>query len=662
MGRRPGRLPGRQLPGPVERVERHLPRRRARLLARRRRRWRSSRSASPARATSTSRDGRKPFASINFVTAHDGFTLHDLVSYNDKHNEANQRGQPGRHRRQPLVELRRRGADRRPRDQRAARAPAAQLPRDAAAVARACRCCSAATSSAARSTATTTPGARTTRSPGSTGTSATSGRELLDFTRRLIALRRDEPVFRREHFLAGRPRPSGLPDVWWFRRDGRRMTRRDWENRRRSAGSGVFLNGERTPTGRRARPARDDDSFLVLFNVRPRGRRCSQLPAARFGARWRLEMTTRRPGPAAGERELRAREELLHDVALDAPSCAGRDARFRATPTACSSAPTSTSRAARELLPYLDDLGISHVYLSPSFQARPGSTHGYDVIDPAASRATLGGEEGLRALARRRASAGMGLILDVVPNHMAADDANPLLGRPGAARAVLRPRPGDRPLAALLRHRRAGRRARWRTPRSSRRPTAGAALVARGRRRRAADRPPRRAGRPGAATCERLRDGGAEHVWVEKILDPDEQPARLAGGGHGRLRVRQRRRGAVRRPGGRGAADRVVRRRSPASRGRSRSWRDEAKLEQATTTFAPEVERLRRLWPTSPALPRRARVAADLPHLRRAGRRASRTRTARRWPGCARGAAPSAAARGGRRPSSSRASSRRRRR
>ena len=63
-------------------------------------------------------DGRNPFASINFITAHDGFTLADLVSYNDKHNEANQRGQPRRDRRQPLLELRRRGPDRRPGDQR----------------------------------------------------------------------------------------------------------------------------------------------------------------------------------------------------------------------------------------------------------------------------------------------------------------------------------------------------------------------------------------------------------------------------------------------------------------------------------------------------------------------------------------------------------------
>ena len=134
LGRRPGRLPGRQLPGPVERVERHLPRRRCATSGAGRRRSAEFAERFAGSSDLYESDGRKPFASINFVTAHDGFTLNDLVSYNDKHNEANHEDNKRRHRRQPLVELRRRGADRRPGDQRAARAPAAQLHRDAAAV------------------------------------------------------------------------------------------------------------------------------------------------------------------------------------------------------------------------------------------------------------------------------------------------------------------------------------------------------------------------------------------------------------------------------------------------------------------------------------------------------------------------------------------------
>ena len=120
------------------------------------------------------RDGRRPFASINFVTAHDGFTLADLVSYNEKHNEFERRGQPGRDERQPQLELRRRGPDRRPGRQRPAPQAAAQLPRHAAALPGRADAAGRATSSPARSTATTTPGARTTSCPGTTGSSTTS--------------------------------------------------------------------------------------------------------------------------------------------------------------------------------------------------------------------------------------------------------------------------------------------------------------------------------------------------------------------------------------------------------------------------------------------------------------------------------------------------------
>ena len=103
------------------------------------------------------------------------------------------RGQPRRHRRQPQLELRRRGPDRRPGGARAARAPAPQPARHAAAVARACRCCSAATSSAAPRAATTTPTARTTRSAGSTGHAGDAGPGSSS-SRASVASRRASPV------------------------------------------------------------------------------------------------------------------------------------------------------------------------------------------------------------------------------------------------------------------------------------------------------------------------------------------------------------------------------------------------------------------------------------------------------------------------------------
>ena len=76
---------------------------------------------------------------------------------------------------------------------------------------------------------------------------------------------------------------------------------------------------------------------------------------------------------------------------------------------------------AEQLVPYLRDLGNSHQYLSPSLQARAGSQHGYDVVDPRHISEALGGEDAFRRLA----GAGLGVILDIVPNHMAAVDENP---------------------------------------------------------------------------------------------------------------------------------------------------------------------------------------------------------------------------------------------
>ncbi|MFG2606136.1 malto-oligosyltrehalose synthase [Streptomyces sp. NPDC048514] len=75
--------------------------------------------------------------------------------------------------------------------------------------------------------------------------------------------------------------------------------------------------------------------------------------------------------------------------------------------------------AAAAAVPYLASLGISHVHLSPVLEAVPGSTHGYDVVDHARVREELGGEEGLRALARTAREHGLGLVVDIVPNHMA---------------------------------------------------------------------------------------------------------------------------------------------------------------------------------------------------------------------------------------------------
>ncbi|OIJ63056.1 malto-oligosyltrehalose synthase [Streptomyces mangrovisoli] len=75
--------------------------------------------------------------------------------------------------------------------------------------------------------------------------------------------------------------------------------------------------------------------------------------------------------------------------------------------------------AAAKAVPYLASLGVSHLHLSPVLEAVPGSAHGYDVVDPARVREELGGEKGLRALSLAAREHGLGLVVDIVPNHMA---------------------------------------------------------------------------------------------------------------------------------------------------------------------------------------------------------------------------------------------------
>ncbi len=80
---------------------------------------------------------------------------------------------------------------------------------------------------------------------------------------------------------------------------------------------------------------------------------------------------------------------------------------------------------AAEVVPYYAALGVSHIYSSPILTARSGSTHGYDIVDPTRINPELGGEEGFRRLVARIREAGMGLILDIVPNHMGIGPENP---------------------------------------------------------------------------------------------------------------------------------------------------------------------------------------------------------------------------------------------
>src|SRR5215510_4186417 len=83
-----------------------------------------------------------------------------------------------------------------------------------------------------------------------------------------------------------------------------------------------------------------------------------------------------------------------------------------------------TLRDAHAHVDYFDRLGVSHLYLSPILAARRGSMHGYDVIDHAVVNPELGGEQGLLRLCVATRARGVGIVVDIVPNHMAVGSDN----------------------------------------------------------------------------------------------------------------------------------------------------------------------------------------------------------------------------------------------
>jgi isoamylase len=247
-------------------------------------------------------DGRHPFASINFITAHDGFTLRDLVSYNSKHNEAN-------------LEDNRDGTD----DNRSWNCGVEGETDDPEVIALRDRQRRnfLATLFLSQGTPMLLGGDEIGRTQGGNNNAWCQDNEvswfdwdaidepMLAFTRRLIALRRQHPVFRRRQFLHGTG--ARLPDAWWFRTDGRRMTKRDWESG--TSVLGMFLNGEEIAAPDREGRRVVDDSFLLLFN--PHHEDCSfRLPPGRFGRRWTAELRTDDPDMAAGVQGASAGEHL----------------------------------------------------------------------------------------------------------------------------------------------------------------------------------------------------------------------------------------------------------------------------------------------------------------------------------------------------------------
>ncbi|MGW5776741.1 glycogen debranching protein GlgX [Streptomyces sp. NPDC003863] len=257
-------------------------------------------------------DGRRPLASVNFVTCHDGFTLRDLVSYNDKHNEANGEGNrdgEGYNRSWNC------GVEGETEDVGIAELRARQMRNFLA------------TLMLSQGVPMLSHGDEFGRTQGGNNNAYCQDNEvswvrwpkenseteatLLRFTRAMVRLRRDHPVFRRRRFFHGRPvegTHDELTDIAWFTPEGEEMTSRDWQAAHAQALT-VFLNGNAISEPGTQGERIADDSFLLMFNASSKNLEFA-VPDS-HGRCWRMVVDTSDPegmppqeGPeiAAGER------------------------------------------------------------------------------------------------------------------------------------------------------------------------------------------------------------------------------------------------------------------------------------------------------------------------------------------------------------------------
>ncbi len=230
---------------------------------------------------------RLPFASINFVTAHDGFTLNDLVSYNEKNNQAN-------------------GEDNKDGESnnRSWNCGAEGVTEDPAILALRRRQVRnfLVTLMLSQGVPMLLGGDEIGRTQqGNNNTYCQDNalawydwdavdEELLEFCRTLIRFRKDHPTFRRRGWFQGKPiRGSETRDIAWFTIKGEEMTEEDW-HREDTKSLGVFLNGDiKTPN--RQREAAIDDDFFILINAWHEPFDCT-LPDAQWGEKWQLVFDT----------------------------------------------------------------------------------------------------------------------------------------------------------------------------------------------------------------------------------------------------------------------------------------------------------------------------------------------------------------------------------
>ena len=233
-------------------------------------------------------DGRRPYASVNFITAHDGFTLRDLVWYNEKHNEANGEGNNDGESHNRSWN----GGAEGPTDDERVNIVRRRQQRNFLT-----------TLFLSQGIPMLVGGDELGRSQQGNNNAYCQDNEiswfdwgavdesLLAFTRRVIEIRAEHPVFRRRRWFKGRPvRGAGITDIAWFRPDGAEMNDDDWQHDH-ARSLAVFLNGDALrDVDEDGDPVRDD-SFFLLFNAHHESVSFT-MPSETFGTAWRAVLDT----------------------------------------------------------------------------------------------------------------------------------------------------------------------------------------------------------------------------------------------------------------------------------------------------------------------------------------------------------------------------------